>query len=136
MLLLAPFWLEGLPRDLDGVRTALRGLQTELGGHQRELGGLPPELGGSQWELGGPQSELGGPSRKLRGSQGIKEGLGGEKEWRETKTNNYYLRQKKKRSTVFRIVKIVEVFKTIWTIAILMREDVQNPGKLVWRRYD
>ena len=47
----------------------------------------------------------------------------------------YYLRQKK-RSTVFKIVKIVEVFETIWKIAILMREDVQNPEKLVWRRYD
>ena len=72
MLLLAPFWLEGLPRDQDGARTVLRGLQTELGGHQRELGGLLPELGGSK-----RKRELGGPSRKLRGSQGIKEGLGG-----------------------------------------------------------
>ena len=35
-----------------------------------------------------------------------------------------------------KIVKIVNVFKKIRTIAILMRKDVQNPGKLVWRCYD
>ena len=31
-----------------------------------------------------------------------------------------------------KIVKIVNVFKKIRTIAILMRKDVPNPGKLVW----
>ena len=29
-------------------------------------------------------------------------------------------------------VKIVKVFKKIRTIAIFMRKDVPNPGKLVW----
>ena len=33
-------------------------------------------------------------------------------------------------------IKIVKVFKEIRTIAILMRKDARNPGKLVWRRYD
>ena len=41
-----------------------------------------------------------------------------------------------KKSTVFKIVKIVGVFKTIRTIAILMCKDVQIPGKSVWKRYD
>ena len=67
----------GLPWNLGGPLA-------ERGGSQRELRRPMTGLGGSQWELGGPQSELGGPSRKLRGSQGIKEGLGAEKEWRET----------------------------------------------------
>ena len=54
---------------------------------------------------------------------------------------SYYKRQdttyaKKKRNTVFRIVKIVDVFKKYRTIAVLMREDVRNLGKLVWRPYD
>ena len=34
------------------------------------------------------------------------------------------------------IVKIINVFKKIWTIAILMRKDVPSPGKLVWGPYD
>ena len=52
MLLLAPFWLEGLPRDQEGAQMALGGPYTELGGHQMELRELLPKLGGSQWELG------------------------------------------------------------------------------------
>ena len=44
----------------------------------------------------------------------------------------YYLRQKKKTDHNIKIVKIVKVFKKIRTIAILMRKDVPNPGKLVW----
>ena len=55
MLPLAPFWLEGHPRDLGGPLT--------------ELGGSQMELGGSQTELGGPQMELGGPRRELREPQ-------------------------------------------------------------------
>ncbi len=31
-----------------------------------------------------------------------------------------------------KIVKIVNIFKKIRNIAILMRKDVPNPGKLVW----
>ena len=34
------------------------------------------------------------------------------------------------------IVKIINVFKKNWTIAILMRKDVPNPGKLVWGPYN
>ena len=34
------------------------------------------------------------------------------------------------------IIKIVNVFKKIWTIVILMRKDVPNPEKLVWGPYD
>ena len=48
----------------------------------------------------------------------------------------YYLRQKKKTDNDVEIVKIVNVFKKIWTIAILMRKDVPNPEKLVWGPYD
>ena len=35
-----------------------------------------------------------------------------------------------------KIVKIVNVFKKIWTITILIRKDVPTPGKLVWGPYD
>ena len=42
----------------------------------------------------------------------------------------------KKTDNDVEIVKIVNVFKKIWTIAILMRKDVPNPGKLVWGPYD
>ena len=43
---------------------------------------------------------------------------------------------KKKTDNDVEIVKIINVFKKIWTIAILMRKDVPNPGKLVWGPYD
>ena len=42
----------------------------------------------------------------------------------------------KKTDNDVEIVKIINVFKKIWTIAILMRKDVPNPGKLVWGPYD
>ena len=47
----------------------------------------------------------------------------------------YYLRQKKTEHDVKK-VKLVKVFKKIRTIAIFMRKDVPNPGKLVWWPYD
>ena len=34
------------------------------------------------------------------------------------------------------IVRIVNIFNRIRTIASLMRKDVPNPGKLVWGPYD
>ena len=42
----------------------------------------------------------------------------------------------KKTDNYVEIVKIVNVFKKVWTKAILMRKDVPNPGKLVWGPYD
>ena len=42
----------------------------------------------------------------------------------------------KKTDNDVEIVKIINVFKKIWTIAILMRKDVPNPGKLVWGPYE
>ncbi len=95
MLLLAPFWLEGLPTSQGPGRGSdrLRGPQTELGGHQSELGGLLLKPGDSQWELGGPQKDLGGLLSKLRGSQWIKEGLGGERNGKRQKqtTTNFHV---------------------------------------------
>ena len=38
----------------------------------------------------------------------------------------------KKTEHHLKIIKIVDVFKKIRTIAILMRKDVPNPEKLVW----
>ena len=42
----------------------------------------------------------------------------------------------KKTDNDVEIVKIVNIFFKIWTIAILMHKDVPNPGKLVWGPYD
>ena len=42
------------------------------------------------------------------------------------------VQEPKKTEHDVKIVKIVNVFKKIRTIAILMRKDVPNPGKLVW----
>ena len=47
------------------------------------------------------------------------------------KPSLYYLCKKKMEHDV-KIVKIVNVFKKNQTIAILMRKDMPNPGKLVW----
>ena len=46
--------------------------------------------------------------------------------------NYYILFTPKKTEHDVKIVKIVNVFKKIRTIAIFMRKDVPNPGKLVW----
>ena len=48
----------------------------------------------------------------------------------------YILLAPKKTDNDVEIVKIVNVFKKNWTIAILMRKDVPNPEKLVWGPYD
>ena len=42
----------------------------------------------------------------------------------------------KKTDNDVEIVKIVNVFKKIWAIAIWMRKDVPNPVKLVWGPYN
>ena len=46
-----------------------------------------------------------------------------------TIAKNLLLLAPKKTDNDVEIVKIVNVFKKIWTIAILMRKDVPNPGK-------
>ena len=57
---------------------------------------------------------------------------------KETMQNGLFLvlLAPKKTDNDVEIVKIVNVFKRIWTITILMRKDVPNPGKLVWGLYD
>ena len=47
-------------------------------------------------------------------------------------SNSFLLFTPKKTEHDVKKVKIVKVFKKIRTIAIFMRKDVPNPGKLVW----